>query len=72
MRLAILAILLASCDSTPMDAAADSGSDLGCTEWGRVSRCQDGTPGCDQMICMSHDPQPCRVNGFPCADGGGK
>jgi hypothetical protein len=40
-----------------------------CTVWGRVSTCPDGTPGCDAMVCLSHEKQAC-PGPWPCLDGG--
>jgi hypothetical protein len=70
-RLLVLAFaLLASCGGIDaqepttdavLGPAIDSGVDSkgDCTVWGRVSTCPDGSIGCDRMICLSHDPQPC-------------
>ena len=70
-----LALLLSACDGMQTDSDAQQvDADAPCTSWGRVSTCPDGTIGCDDMICLSHEPQACPPGPWGCAgiDGGAK
>ena len=60
-----LSISSIACDQGPLSAdppGAGTPDALGdCTQWGRVSTCPDGTPGCDRMVCLSYDPTICTI-----------